>query len=726
MSGFRLSFGPAFWTVTGLLLASTAHQTPAHATIDPETGKPLEFEEIIVTTTPVGRSVFETTQGVDVLTGEDLALSLSGTIGETLRRQPGISSTFFGPGASRPIIRGQGGDRIRILDSDIGSIDASVTSDDHAVAIDPVLAQRIEIVRGTGALLYGSNAAGGVINIFDGRIPEVVPEGGYEIGARYTYSTVDEGHEVAGAFNYAFETGSDMTIVLHGEGFYREADDYDIPGFAESAALRAAEEAEEEEHEHEEEEGHEEEEEAFGTVENSNLETKGGAGGVSFIFSNGFIGFSGKVLKSDYGVPGHGHEEGHEEEEEEHEEEEGHEEEEEEIVRIDLDQVRYDLRGELETDLLFFQKAKLRIGYADYEHAELEGDEIGTVFTNEGWEGRLELVQKDYGILKGAVGFQFRSREFSAVGEEAFVPPTDTTQFGIFAVEEIDLGDWLVDIGGRYERTNQEATVEGIERDFDAISVSGGFGYRGVEDVFFGVTGFRTERAPATEELFSNGPHLATDSFEIGDPDLDKEVATGVEGVARINRPWFSAQVSAYYTTYDDFIALLATGEEEDGLPVFQFTPVEAEFRGFEAEAEVRSDPYEIFDTVIVQFYADASIDLVRATFDNPTGSDDLPRIPPLSGIIGGGFRSDYVDFRAELEYAGEQDDVAEFELPTEDYQLVNLFLTIHPFGQERNVAIDIRALNLTDEEARLHTSFLKDLVPLPGRNVKVSLRTVF
>lgn len=674
----------------------------------------VEGDEIIVTASPLERTVGETILNTSIISGEELQRRVENSIGETLRREPGVSSTFFGPGASRPVIRGLAGDRIRVLDAGIGSIDASATSPDHAVAVEPATAQKIEIVRGSSTLLYGSSAAGGVVNVFNGRIPSAVPEDGLDGSVRVGTSTVDDGFETSGGFDAALGKIGGATVVFHGDGFYRDAEDYDIPGFAESARLRALEEAEE----GPEEEGHEEEEEVFGTAENSAFETKGGSAGLSFVFDNGFFGVSATAIDTTYGIPGgHGHEEGEEEGEEEEEEEGG--------VTIDLEQRRLDVNGEVEGDFGLFQKAKLRLGYADYEHVEIEpSGEVGTNFSNVGWEGRFELVSKTRnlfgGELNGATGVQYRKRDFSAIGEEAFVPPTETDQFGLFALKELSTGPWRFELGGRYEHTSHEVQETGVERDFDGFSVSGGAGFQANDNVFFGVTGFRTERAPATEELFSNGPHLATNAFEIGDPDLNEEVARGVEATARFATERFSGSISGYYTSYKDFIFEAATGDEEDGLPVFQFFAEDAQFRGFEAQVTG-----ELFRANMFDIHGDASVDYVRATTDT-VGNDNLPRIPPLSGIVGLEARSKHVDLRAELEYAADQDDVTEFELPTDGYEVFNAFVTVRPFTGTPGLALRLSANNLTDEDVRLHTSFLKDLAPLPGRNFRVSLQTTF
>jgi len=674
--------------------------------------QPEVQDKIVVTASPLERPQQETILGTSLLDGDELERRLENSIGEILRREPGVSSTFFGPGASRPVIRGLGGDRIRVLDAGIGSIDASATSPDHAVAVEAATAEKIEIVRGTSMLLYGSSAAGGVVNVFNGRIPTAEPEDGIDGALRIGGATVDNSVEAAGGFDVKLGDFGNGALVFHGDGFYRDAEDYDIPGFAESDILRAMEEAEEEE-----EEG--EEEEVFGTSENSAFETKGGSAGLSMVFANGFFGISGTAIDTNYGVPGgHGHEE------EEGEEEEGEEEEEEGGVTIDLRQRRLDLNGEIETDLGLFQKAKLRLGYADYEHTEFEPNgEAGTVFTNEGFEGRLELVSKTRqalgGDLNGAVGFQYRKRDFSAIGEEAFVPPTDTNQFGVFALKELSSGPWRFELGGRYEHTKHEVQETGFDRTFDGFSVSGGVGFKPSDPVFLGVTAFRTERAPSTEELFSNGPHLATEAFEVGDPTLDEETALGVEATARFGTERFAVTINGFYTSYDDFIYEVETGDEEDGLPVFQFVAADATFRGFEAGVDAALFQLGSFD-----IRGDASVDFVRATVDTG-GNENLPRIPPLSSLIGLEANSALIGIRGEVELAADQDDTTEFELPTDGYALFNAFVTVRPFP-DKGLSLQLAGKNLSNEDARLHTSFLKDVAPLPGRNLRVSLKGTF
>ena len=695
------------------LILSTA--LPALA-IDP-------VEEIIVTASPLGRSADEAITGVSVLTGSELDDRLAGTIGETLKSEPGVSSTFFGAGASRPIIRGQGGDRVRVLTNGIGSIDASSASPDHAVAAEPAQAERIEVLRGASLLRYGSSGSGGIVNVIDGRIPDALPDGKYDGALRIGASSVDAGIEAAGALDTVLFDGGTGSLVLHLDGTYKKTDDYDIPGFAESAALRAAEEEEhhDDEEEGEEEHGHDEEgeEEVFGTLENSATETRSLTGGLSWVGNRGFIGVAVHNFESDYGIPGghgHGHEEeghddedeDHDEDEEDHHDEEG-EEEEEEVVTIGLEQTRFDLNAGLDLDGAF-SRVNVFAGYADYKHTEFEGDEVGTVFTNEGYEVRAEALTAKRGDYSAAYGLQIRQREFSAVGEEAFVPPSVTDQYGLYTFQETQLGDLHLEGALRVEQTEHENNEAGISRDFTGISVSAGGDYHIGEALRIGGTVFRTERAPTTEELFSNGPHLATSQFEIGNTDLDIETATGIETAIRYRSGPVKLTANVFYTDYEDYIFETPTGIEEDDLDVFQYGADDAQFTGFEVQGEYHAGTFGNVDVDV-----DGLIEYVSAETD----SGNLPRIPPLSVLAGIDAGMGDFTYRAEVEYMSEADDLAAFETATESYTLTNLFATWRPSGSEADYSLKLSVNNLFDEEARQHTSFLKDNVPLPGRNIK-------
>lgn len=722
----RLTCAPLAFLPVGAFAAEAAPAEPAataaSATIALAAHEPDE-DTIVVSASPIERSADELLAPASVLEGEELQRQLRATLGETLRREPGVSSTGFGAGASRPIIRGLGGDRVRTLTNGVGSIDAAAASPDHATPIEPVLAETIEVVRGTGLLRFGSSAAGGVVNVLDGRIASEVPEGGLDLAGRVAYTSVDEGTEASLGGQVHLGNLGGIDVVATGLFLTREADDYDIPGFAESEALMALEEAEGDDHG--------DEEEVEGTLENSFNEVDSFTGGLSFIGDRGFFGFAVQNYQSQYGVPGHGH--GHEEDDHgggavvEEEEEEG--------VFIDLDQTRVDVNGSLNFDGAI-QRLDLFAGYADYEHVEFEAPgEPGTVFTNEGYEVRLEAVQAERGDWRGASGIQYRQRDFSAIGEEAFVPPSEKEQIGLYTFQEKAFGPLTVEGSLRYENTQLTQAISGVERDFDGFSGAVGGSARLGEGVRATFSIFRTERAPTSEELFSDGPHLATESFDIGDVDLDIETAVGLEGGLRFGGERASLAITAFYTDYNDFIFQEATGETGEDiliargetdpeeleefaeLTVFQYTQSDANFSGLEIEGQAALGNFAGFDVS-----TDIVADLVNAELDEPDaqGNENLPRIPPLGVILGVEADNDLFGFRAELEHAAEADDTAAFELPTDAYTLVNLYAD---WRVATNVDLSIAALNVGDEEARLHTSFLKDLAPLPGRNIRVALR---
>jgi len=678
-----LKFGPApVLTITLLSSAVAANGAP-----------PLQndLEEIVVSGAFEGRKIGETILGATVLNKDELSRQISGSIGETLRSQPGISSTFFGPGASRPIIRGLGGARIRVLDFGLGSLDASSTSPDHAVAVEPALAERIEILRGTAMLMYGSAAAGGVINVFDGRIPTTAPEDGLEGAIHYGHSSVDDGDEASAALNARIATLGETDILFHGDISWRETADYKIPAFSKSKILRDI-------------EG--DNSGVSGVAENSATRTTAGSAGLSAAFDSGFLGLNIKQLDSQYGLPGGS---AHEDD----------------PVTIELDQTRYDIHAELKGDYGLFEKAKFRFGYGDYLHSELEGDEVGTVFANEGWESRLDLIEKGGTNWSGATGFHAQYRDFTAIGDEAFVPATESTQFGVYSVKEFSLGPWQFEFGGRYEYTEHKADELGITRTFNGFSFSAGTGFDLSEEAFLGFSAYRTERAPATEELFSNGPHLATNAFERGDNSLGLETALGIEATYSYASGPFSFVVNGFYTSYDDFIYEQATGEQEDDLPLFNFRAAAAEYYGFESQIKAHLGTLNSVSFGDIDWHIEGQLDYVRAALRNTEEDKDLPRTPPLSGLIALEANTGLLDVRTELEYAAAQNNIAAFELPTENYLLWNVYLTLRPFKDE-NLSLQVRGTNLGNSDARQHTSFLKDLVPLPGRNIKVSLRAEF
>ncbi|MBL4853858.1 MAG: TonB-dependent receptor [Robiginitomaculum sp.] len=686
-----------FLRSTAAIAVSVFSPIMANAQTDTPSTTDKTLDEIIVTGSPLSATAGESLVGVSVISGEKLANNLSGSLGETLKKTPGLSSTFFGPGASRPLIRGQGGDRIRILDNGIGSIDAASSSPDHAGSVEPAMATRIEIIRGSGLLRYGSSASGGVINVIDGRIPDSVPDKPLTGAVRIGASSVDDGYEAAIGVNYKLGEFSGGSLVGHVAASTRKTQDYSIPGFAESAVLRSAEG-----------EADDAQPQDQNRVENSAVQSSALAAGVSWIGQNALVGLAVRNLDSEYGIPG-----GHGPGEEEGGEEEGG-------VTVVLGQTRVDgvvrieFGGALET-------LTINGGYGDYEHREIEPDgATGTVFTNEGFELRGELLQAERGNWQAAYGAQIRQRDFAAIGAEAFVPPSKSTQIGVFTFQELNIGDWHLEASMRYERNQHENITANISRSFTGFSASAGADYHLTENIRLGGTIFRTSRAPTSEELFSNGPHLATNQFEIGDINLGLEVASGAEISVRFKQGYSFASFNIFATQYSDYVFGRATGAQQDGLPEFIFTASDAVFKGFELEAGAKLATFKSFDLLV-----DGSVEYVDANLDADGNAPriSLPRIPPLGIALGAVLQSGDWRFRAEIDYAAKQDDTAPGELVTNGYTLVNL-QTSYKINDKFTVRGGIN--NLFDQEARQHTSFLKDIIPLPGRNFKISFSAEF
>ena len=678
-----------------------------------------EDERDIIVTTGVGTLApsTDTLQAVDVLVPAEIIGDFDNTLGDTLADLPGLSVTSFGPAVGRPVIRGLGGDRVRILTNGVGVIDVSNVSQDHAGTTEVIEAERIDILRGPAAIAYGGGAVGGVVNVIDGSIPTSLPEDLFDGQLYAGGETVDDSSEIAGRFRT--RAGQ---LALQIEGSFREADPYSIPGFTESELFRMLEEAEEHGEEEEgEEHDEEEDEEAFGVVENSDYEFTTFGGGASWIGDWGHIGFAIRQFDADYGLPG-GHEHGHGEEEgEEHEGEEEHEEEEEEGgIRLDMEQTRYSSTGAFRLNFGVFNQLTYSATYADYEHAEIEpSGEVGTLFTNEGWEARAALQNGTQDtVWSGSVGVQGRDTEFSAVGEEAFTPPVDTTELGVFAAQRVDFGGYGFEGGARFEMREMDS-VTGVSRDFETVSLAAGGFLRPQEGVFLGANIALTERAPTDLELFSNGPHAATGAFEIGNPDFDAETALALDLVGHVYMAGWHIEAGAFYTDYSDFIFLAPTDEidEDEELPIFRYLQDDAVLWGGEFFAERALGAFNGW-----AFDGDVTLEYVRAETDS---LGDLPRIPPFSAIVGANVERSWLNVRAEAEFVAEQDDIATFELPTDSYTLVNLGATVTPWAND-DLRFIVELKNLTDEEARLHASPLKDTVPLPGRSLRLAVATKF
>lgn len=660
----------------------------------------------IIVTAPLMSSRMDVLSGTSVLTGTALTVAIRPTIGETIEHTPGASATSFGPNASRPILRGLQGERVRVLTDGIGSIDVSNTSVDHAVAINPLLAERIEILRGPEALLYGSAAIGGVVNVLDKRIPRSIPEA-IHADALLTYGSASNERSAAAAVDAPIGGG----FVAHVDGSYLKTGNMRIGGYALSPEARA---------------------EALasaqlpadpdaaepidfaanaaikGKLPNSAAKTWTTGVGLAYVDGDSHYGISYSHYDSLYGVPvryatlpG--------------EEQEG--------PRLSLVQNRIDARAEIDTGGSLIQTVRARLGYARYRHFELEEDgSVGTAFYNNGLEGRVELVQADRGIWHGATGGQFFVRDFNVVGDEAFLPRNQTQQIGLFTLQQLDFGQFKIEGGLRYEKSwlsaspfeDQPQFFSG-SRNFDTVSGSLGASYKLSENWRIGANLSRTERAPAAEELFANGPHAGTEAFEIGNPDFKTERSVGLEGVLHGQGQGYTFHASVYYNWFDNFIFDNLNGQIEDGLPVFVYQQAKARFYG--AEIEASADLATLGDYTIK---ADALGDVVRAKITN---FGPAPRIPPLRLLGGLSAVSDRIEGRVEVEWADKARRLAVFETPTDSYTMVNASLTLRPFTDRPDTTLSLSAHNIFDVDARRHASYLKDFAPLAGRDIRVTAR---
>lgn len=652
-------------------------------------------DEITVTASPLSRTVEQLAQPTAVLSGDDLTRKQSASIGEVVSAEVGVSSTYFGPVASRPVIRGQFGERVRVLSNGLDSLDASALSEDHQASVDSILSERVEIVRGPATLLYGSGAAGGLINVVDNRISEqpaeepvagsVAMNGDTALGSR------------AGAGRVAFGQGG-LTVQL--DAFTRHTQDVEIPDFAESALLRALEEAEG---------GEEHDEAGEGRIENTDSRTDGAALGASWNDDNGFFGFSVSQFDSDYGVAGHAHEEEGEEEEEE-------------IVRIGLEQLRFDVRGDRDLSGPF-RTVKFRAAHNNYEHAESEGGAIGTLYDTSGTDVRVELHHETGERVEGAIGLQYKRIDFAAEGDEAFVPPSDTVRKSLFAFEEFAVSsEWALQGSFRAEHQSIDTPVFSPGYSDTAYGASLGAIWNDSESLGVAINLSLTERHPNSTELFADGPHIAVQRFERGsvvqgNGVLDKELSTNVDVTVRGGDDPLQWTVTGFLNRVDDYILLRPGSGMQDDMQVFDYVAADVDLYGIEAESR-----FEISDTPDGHLHGRVFADFVHA--EERTSGNYLPRIPPLRIGLGLHYTRNLLEAGVEATWHADQEQTAVNELPTDGYTLLGAEVSY--LLQEQGVFVYLRGKNLTDTDARQHSSPLKDTFPLPGRSLQLGMRWDF
>lgn len=704
------------------------------------------IEVIDVYATPVHMSVMESAAPVSVLGGDTLRRQQAASLGDSLEKVAGVHTNFHAKVASTPIIRGLSGPRVLIAQNGLDSSDVSRVGPDHSVASEASTAQQIEVLRGPATLFYGSGAIGGVVNVVDQRIPTDSSTRGEWL---LESNSVDD--QKLASFNATTGTES---FGLYVDGYWRESNDYETP---------VAPELEHDEHD---------EEEHGNVVANSGEESNGFTLGTSYLFEQGYIGVAVEQFNREYGIPGHSH--GDEEVD----------------VYADLEQTRVQLQGELNVDNDWLSQVQLRAGYSDYEHAEIEAGVAGTLFENETHELRLDMMHTPIAEWNGGISFHYKNSEVAAQGSEAFTPPSESETLALAIMEERHFGDVLVQLGARVERvtlTADNVLLPSIEahghedehedehdhehdhehehddevsytrvfkadHEFTPVTFSAGLVWDFTPGYNLGISVSRSERAPSATELLSFGPHIGTRSYEVGalfalhqegdethieltDEIIDLETANNIDLTLRKTQGDLGFVLNAFYNRVDNYYYQVATGlfaedghdhdhgdehgdeghdEHESELPVYIFQSDDVILHGFEAQVA-----WQATDTFKATFFSD----YVRARLED---GGDLPRTPPLR--FGTQFSYEHQNLSAHLDITRyqEQDRIAQEETVTDGYTLVdaNISYTLSALGQD--IDLYLKGTNLTDTEARVHSSFLKDIAPRPGRSIAVGIRGYF
>jgi iron complex outermembrane receptor protein len=623
-----------------------------------------KLDAIVVNAVPLGQSADQIVAPVAVLAGSALDDAKGVSLGETVSSIPGVQTSALGTAVGRPVIRGLDGPRVAVLENGLSSQDVSNVSQDHAVTLEPFLADQIEVLKGPATLLYGSGAIGGVVNVVDGRVPEKAPDNGFAGRAEVRHDSVSDGR--TGLLR--LDAGDDR-FAIHVDGMHRDNDDYDIPG---------------------------------GTLANSAVKTSSGAVGASLLGTWGYLGLSVSRFLDLYGSPA----------------EPGDPAEGEDPVHIKMAQTNYTLKGGLVKPFDGIDKIEFSLGHGAYQHVEFEGDTPGTTFSTNSNQGRLVVTHEPLAGWEGAFGVQTQHRQFSAVGEETFVPATVTNCVGVFITEQRDFGPVKLELGARHDKQSVDPD-NGPKRDFAPNSFSAGMAWRFAEQWHLSLNLDHAERAPSEEELFANGPHEASNTFEIGS-DLEKEKSNQAELGLHFHGDAVEGKVAVYYNKYRNFIYLADTGEVEDDLPVRVWSQNDATFRGAEAEAT-----FHLAKGTSGNWDLRVFGDTVRATLSD--GGGNVPRIP--AGRIGSTLSWNADSLRASVGAVRymKQDKVAAYETDTAGYTLVNAHFAWTFVNDDRSQwEAFVDGNNLTNQTARPATSLFKDVAPLPGRNISVGLRAYF
>ncbi len=648
---------------------------------------------VFVTANPLGDT--DLIAPATALYGDELTRRQTNSLGESLNGLPGVSTTTYGPMVGRPIIRGMDGDRIRLLQNGVAAWDASSLSYDHAVPQEPLTIERVEIVRGPAALLYGGNAIGGVVNTIDNRIPRE-PVKGVDGAVDASYGGANNAR--AGE---AMVEGGNGRFAFHVDAFDRETSNLRIPGFAHSDRQRALDGPDADE--------------AYGSIPNSDGRWHGGAVGTSYTWADGYAGVSYNGYEANYGSVA------------------------EDDVRLRMHQDHVALASEVRNLQGPFSQLKFDFGYTDYEHREIDNGETSTTFRNHGYEARLEARHRKIGPLEGAIGVQISQDTFSALGDEALVPTTQTTNVALFGLEEWNVTDALkLSAGARYEHVKQDPTAAGndkfasaADRDFNAVSASLGALYKLTPAWAVAGNIAYTERAPALYELFANGPHDATGQYLIGNPDAHKEKAVSADLSLRYASGPNKGSIGVFYSRFRNYLTEYNTGRlvddddhvvapgTDDALNEAVYRGVRAEFYGIEWDNKWRiyeRGAHKVDFSLVGDYTHARNID---------TG-EPLPRISPLRATVALDYGYGPFGARAEMEHAWAQHRVPENDLPTASYTKLGLMLTYKFHVGTTHWLAYVRGDNLTNQDIRYASSVVRDIAPEGGRSVMVGLRTTF
>ena len=609
------------------------------------------------------------------------------TIGDALADELGVYSNQYGSGSSRPVIRGQDGPRVKVLQHASETADVSTLSPDHAVTVDPILAKQIEIIRGPSTLLYSAGTVGGLVNVTDQKIPTSMPEKGLEgtAGLRYN-SGSDEKLASAGA-----TVALGRQFALRVEGSKREANDYIAPNYF---------------HEHE---GELEKERRVGnTFAKGETVSVGG----SWIGERGFAGIAYTNRQDQYGLPGHSHEYesctvsgnlligcGEEDYGDEHET----------GPWVDLKSERYDFRTEILNPLAGFEKLRAHASYTDYQHDEIEGDSVATTFKSKSYDARLEMVHQPIADWEGVVGVQYNQQKLDITGEESILEPTKTQKWSVFGLEHKQWNDFHFELGARVDQ--QTIDIESDRKDYDdyAVSYSGAVNWMFAPNYKLSLVGSHQERLPLAQELYADGKHLATNTYERGNENLDVEKSNNLELGFHYDTDKIDYHVHVYHNWYDNYI-YAQTADRYENFRLVDYTQDKARFYGTEAEAS-----YALNDVYKMSVFGD----YVRGKIDN----ENAPRVP--AGRLGTKVSANFSDTwsgTAEYYHVFEQDRIASYETETEGYNMVNLGLAYNgQYMQGNDYRVYFKANNLLDETVYSHTSFLST-IPQVGRNFTVGL----